>query len=151
MAQVAIEGLTKRFGDHLAVDRVDLHIAEGEFVTLLGPSGCGKTTTLRCLAGLEDPTAGRISIGGRLVCAPDRGVWAPPDQRAIGMVFQSYALWPHLDVRGNIAYALRRAGVARDERDRRVLDMLTTIGLAERADHPIGNLSGGQQQRVALA
>jgi iron(III) transport system ATP-binding protein len=134
-----------------AVDGVSFHVAVGEIVVLLGPSGCGKTTTLRCVAGLEHATGGRISIGGRMVSAPADGVQVPPRLRNIGMVFQSYAVWPHMTVKQNVAYPLRHRRVARPEIDRKVGDMLDLVGLAEFAQRPVVSLSGGQMQRVALA
>ena len=116
-----------------------------------GPSGCGKTTTLRCVAGLEHATAGRISIGGALVSAPADGVQVPARLRNIGMVFQSYAVWPHMTVRQNIAYPLRHRRVSRAEIDRKVGGMLELVGLSEFAERSVVALSGGQMQRVALA
>jgi iron(III) transport system ATP-binding protein len=120
-------------------------------VVLLGPSGCGKTTTLRCVAGLEHSTAGRISIGGRLVSSPADGVQVPARLRNIGMVFQSYAVWPHMTVRQNVAYPLRHRRVPRAELERRTGDVLALVGLSEFADRSVVSLSGGQMQRVALA
>jgi iron(III) transport system ATP-binding protein len=148
---VAIEGLVKQFGSSTAVEHLDLGIAPGEFVTLLGPSGCGKTTTLRCLAGLEVPTSGRITIGDRAVVDTGRSVFVPPDKRDIGMVFQSYGLWPHMTVGGNVGYPLKLAKVAKAQARRQVVDMLDRVGLADRVDAMATSLSGGQQQRVALA
>src|SRR5712691_3307803 len=120
-------------------------------VGLLRPSGCGKSTRLRCVAGLEHPTAGEISIGGRLVSAPAKGVAVPPRLRQIGMVFQSYAVWPHMTVYENVAYPLRHRGVGRAEIARRVADILALVGLSEFAQRSVVALSGGQMQRVALA
>jgi len=136
-----------------AVDRVSFRIGEGEFYTLLGPSGCGKTTTLRCVAGLEQPDAGVISIGGEVVSDPVRGIHVPTHRRSIGMVFQSYAIWPHLDVFGNVAFPLQVAGerLARAEIHDRVREALVLVGMEEFLDRPAPYLSGGQQQRVALA
>ncbi|GAA3780644.1 spermidine/putrescine ABC transporter ATP-binding protein PotA [Plantactinospora mayteni] len=150
-ADLVIEGLVKWFGDTAAVDGIDLRVRPGEFLTLLGPSGCGKTTTLRCVAGLELPSAGEISFRGRVFAAPGRAVFVPPDKRRIGMVFQSYALWPHMTVRANVGYPLKMAKVPRAEIRDRVHEMLGRVGLAERADEMAVSLSGGQQQRVALA
>ncbi len=151
MAAVSLRGLTKDFGALRAVDSVDLDIADGELVSLLGPSGCGKTTTLRCVAGLEQPTAGEIEIGGELVAAPDRGVFVAPDKRATGMVFQTYALWPHMTVRKTVAYPLRMRRTPKAAVGERVAELLAIVGLSDRADRPATELSGGQQQRVALA
>jgi iron(III) transport system ATP-binding protein len=148
---VELTHLRKRFGAETAVDDVSLAVGQGEFVTLLGPSGCGKTTTLRCIAGLERPDSGEIRIGGTLVASPETGVHLNPEQRDIGMVFQSYAVWPHMTVFDNVAYGLRvrrapRAVVA--ERTARALDL---VGLGHLADRYATRLSGGQRQRVALA
>ena len=142
---VQLEGVTKRFGDFPAVRDLSLDIAAGEFFTLLGPSGCGKTTTLRMVAGFEQPTAGRILIDGVDV----EGV--PPFKRPTNTVFQSYALFPHLSVEDNVAFGLRRKRVAKDEVRRRVREELERVGLAAEAKRKPRQLSGGQQQRVALA
>ncbi len=151
MRDVVVRGLVKEFGAARAVDGLDLHVGEGEFVTLLGPSGCGKTTTLRCVAGLELPTAGEISIGDEPVFSSAKGLFVPPDKRRVGMVFQSYALWPHMTVGANVGYPLRLAGTSRADIRSRVHDMLDRVGLADRQDRMATALSGGQQQRVALA
>ena len=139
------EGITKRFGDVAVVREVDLVAEPGELVALLGPSGCGKTTTLRLIAGFERPDAGTVAVGGRIVASPERS--EPPERRRVGMVFQDYALFPHLTVGRNVAYGLPRGS----ERRARVESALATVGLdgfGERMPH---ELSGGQQQRVALA
>jgi len=144
MASVGFENVRKTFGAAVAVENLDLAIEEGEFVSLLGPSGCGKTTTLRMLAGLEYPTGGRIRIGGRVVND------VPPAKRDIAMVFQSYALYPHMTVAENIAYPLRKRGVRKRERGplvRRTAELLQLEALLDRKPR---QLSGGQQQRVAL-
>ncbi|MEU9746615.1 ABC transporter ATP-binding protein [Streptomyces niveus] len=150
MAAVTIRGLTKRYGDACVVDGLDLDIADGEFFTLLGPSGCGKTTTLRCIAGLEKPDAGEILIDGKVV-VDGKGTFVPPEKRGLGMVFQSYALWPHMTVKGNVAYPLKMRHTPRSEIASRVRESLETVGLGHLADRSVGALSGGQQQRVALA
>ena len=151
-AELKVERLRKQFAiGRPAVDDVSFGVGVGEIVVLLGPSGCGKTTTLRCVAGLEHPTSGAIAIGGAVVSAPDRGVLVPPRLRNIGMVFQSYAVWPHMTVNQNVAYPLRHRKVARAERDRKVAEVLDLVGLAEYAERPVTQLSGGQMQRVALA
>jgi iron(III) transport system ATP-binding protein len=151
MSGVSIRGLVKEFGGATAVEHLDLDIATGEFVTLLGPSGCGKTTTLRCLAGLEVPTRGEIGIAGRTVFSHDGRTFVPPDKRDIGMVFQSYGLWPHMTVGGNVGYPLKLAKVDKARAREQVTEMLGRVGLAERIDQMATSLSGGQQQRVALA
>ncbi len=151
-AELRVEGLRKQFTiGKPAVDGVSFHIPAGGIVVLLGPSGCGKTTTLRCVAGLEHPTGGRISIGGRMVSAPAEGVMVPPRLRNIGMVFQSYAVWPHMTVKQNVAYPLRHRRVARAEMERKVAAVLDLVGLSELAQRAVVALSGGQMQRVALA
>jgi iron(III) transport system ATP-binding protein len=132
---------------------VSFDVPAGEIVVLLGPSGCGKTTTLRCVAGLEHPTGGRISIGERVVSEPARGLLVSPRERDIGMVFQSYAVWPHMTVRQNVAYPLkyRRNSGGGGNIDAKVRETLALVGLAEYAERPVTSLSGGQMQRVALA
>jgi ABC-type Fe3+/spermidine/putrescine transport system ATPase subunit len=140
-----IDGLTKRFGETLAVDRLSLRLGEGEFLSLLGPSGCGKTTTLRMVAGFETPDRGRILVGGRDLTA------LPPQRRRMGMVFQSYALFPHLDVFENVAFGLRSQGVPAAEIGPRVLRALERVDLSGYEHRAVQALSGGQQQRVALA
>src|SRR5215831_4713380 len=134
-----------------AIDGVSFSLSAGEIGVLLGPSGCGKTTTLRCVAGLERPTHGTIGIGGRIVSSPAAGVLVPPRLRNIGMVFQSYAVWPHMTVRQNVLYPLKHRKVARVDADRRLDETLALVGLSEYRDRPVVALSGGQMQRVALA
>jgi iron(III) transport system ATP-binding protein len=154
MTRVTVEGLTRRFPGSppaLAVDALDLEVEEGEFLALLGPSGCGKTTTLRSVAGLERPDTGRITIGGTTVFDAARRVDVPPDKRRIGMVFQSYALWPHLTVRRNLAYPLRAQGQRAALRGGRVEEVARVVECEELLDRLPAQLSGGQQQRVALA
>ncbi|HET7181881.1 MAG TPA: ABC transporter ATP-binding protein [Candidatus Limnocylindrales bacterium] len=143
--EIRLAGVTKRFGDVTAVDAVDLEIRAGEFFSLLGPSGCGKTTTLRMIGGFDLPTSGRIELRGRDVTQ------APPDKRPVNMVFQSYALFPHLDVAGNIAFGLKRRNVANAEITRRTGEILERVNLAGYQRRRTNELSGGQQQRVALA
>src|SRR6202012_1974489 len=151
MSNVILEKVSRNFGDFTAVSGVDLRINEGEFVTLLGPSGCGKTTTLRMVAGLEQNTGGRISIGNAVVSDAARGLFVPPERRALGMVFQSYAIWPHMTVFDNVAYPLRVRRTARSEVRERVLAALKLVEMESYADRPAPALSGGQQQRVAIA
>jgi ABC-type Fe3+/spermidine/putrescine transport system ATPase subunit len=140
-----LEGLTRRFGEVVAVDDLSLEVAAGEFLTLLGPSGCGKTTTLRMIAGFESPTSGRILLDGRDVTA------LPAQRRGVGMVFQSYALFPHLDVAENVAFGLRAQGAPPRELPGRVERALERVELAGYGKRRVQDLSGGQQQRVALA
>src|SRR5215216_395889 len=151
-AELKVEHLRKIFSvGRPAVDDVSFRVATGEIVVLLGPSGCGKTTTLRCVAGLETPTSGVISIGGAVVSAPERGVLVPPRLRNLGMVFQSYAVWPHMTVRQNVVYPLKHRKLSRSDARRKVDEALELVGLAEYAARPVVALSGGQMQRVALA
>ena len=151
MTEVLVSGLAKKYGSKSALHGLELKIESGQFVTLLGPSGCGKTTTLRCLAGLERPTAGKITMGDRTMVDTERGVFVPSDKRKVGMVFQSYALWPHMSVSENIAYPLKVARLGSQDRQQRVREMLDAVGLAGYEKRPVTALSGGQQQRVALA
>ena len=146
---LSIRALDRSFGDSSAVRGFSLEVAEGEVVSLLGPSGCGKTTTLRCVSGLESIDGGTINIAGRLVSSPT--VQVPPHRRAIGLVFQSYALWPHMTVRDNVAYGLKRTRLPKAEIKDRTDRILDLVGLAKLADRDPSQLSGGQQQRVALA
>src|SRR6185369_4293953 len=134
-----------------AVDGVSFAVPAGEIVVLLGPSGCGKTTTLRCVAGLEHPTDGEIAIGGKVVSSPSHGILVPPRLRDLGMVFQSYAVWPHMTVRQNVVYPLKHRKFSREEAGRKVDEALELVGLSEYAERPVVALSGGQMQRVALA
>ncbi|GMU72153.1 MAG: ABC transporter ATP-binding protein [Burkholderiales bacterium] len=149
MARLTVERLTKSFGTTRVLDDVTLAVNDGELVAILGPSGCGKTTLLRQVAGFDKPDAGRILIGEAEVSGP--GGHLPPERRRIGIVFQSYALWPHMSVAGNVAYGLAVAGVREPERTRRVKAALALVGLEGFDDRPPAMLSGGQRQRVALA
>ncbi|MEC9346900.1 MAG: ABC transporter ATP-binding protein [Pseudomonadota bacterium] len=149
MASVSIRNLVRRFGTHAAVDSVDLDIADGEFLCVLGPSGCGKTTLLRLIAGLERPDAGEIAFDGQAVSTPERVL--APERRQTGVVFQSYALWPHMTVAENAGFSLRAAGIGGAERRRRIDEALAAVRLSDFAERKPGSLSGGQQQRVALA
>lgn len=151
MVSVHVEGLTKRFAGQLAISEVSIAIPSGSFVTLLGPSGCGKTTTLRCIAGLEAPDQGLIVVGERTFFDGRRGIFVPPERRKLGMVFQSYALWPHMTVAQNVAYPLRRQRWAQADVTREVNRILDLVNLRTQRDRSVAALSGGQQQRVALA
>ena len=147
---IEVEGLTKRFGLTTAVDAVSFAMEEHEFFSLVGPSGCGKTTTLRCVAGLETADEGRIGIKGTIVYASSDGVNVATHHRAIGMVFQNYAVWPHMNVFQNIAYPLKLTGASRTEQRRRVGHVLEMLGMEDLGERKPSQLSGGQQQRVAL-
>ncbi len=155
--KISVRNLTKNFasvdggGNVAALQDVSFEIEQGQFYTLLGPSGCGKSTTLRCIAGLENLDAGEIWIGDQMVAG--RGASLPPDERPIGMVFQSYAIWPHMTVFNNVAFPLKhgRQRVSRAERRQRVMDVLSLMQMDHLAQRPAPFLSGGQQQRVALA
>ena len=140
-----LEALEKRFGSTVAVDQLSLELPEGEFLSLLGPSGCGKTTTLRMIAGFETPTSGRILVGGKDITR------LPPQKRGMGMVFQNYALFPHLNVYENVAYGLKARGAPAAEIPKKVADSLARVDLAGYDNRSVQALSGGQQQRVALA
>ncbi len=145
MAEIKIESVTKKFGDFVAVDRVNLTVEDQEFVVLLGPSGCGKTTLLRAIAGLGMADGGRISIGGRDV------TYLPPRERNISMVFQSYAIFPHMKVYDNIAFGLKMHRVEKEELDRRVHQAAEMLHIEEMLDRYPNKMSGGQRQRVAVA
>ncbi len=151
-AALDVTGLHKQFAvGRPAIDGVSFAVPAGEIVVLLGPSGCGKTTTLRCVAGLEHPTGGSISIAGRIVSSPAQGILVPPRHRDLGMVFQSYAVWPHMTVRQNVVYPLKHRQTGRADAVHKVDEVLALVGLSEYADRPVVALSGGQMQRVALA
>jgi iron(III) transport system ATP-binding protein len=149
MEGLTIDGVSKRFGDHHAVRSLSLGIEPGEFVALVGPSGCGKTTMLRMLAGFEQVSQGRITLGDRLLA--DIAYHLPPEQRSMGMVFQSYALWPHMNVADNVGYPVKLRGITGDDYRRRVREALALVELEAYAQSSPLELSGGQRQRVALA
>ncbi len=152
MSQLRVTNLEKSYDDEVAAAGLSIELKKGEFKTLLGPSGCGKTTTLRCIAGLEEPDGGEMYINDKLVSSPGDGVHTPSNKRDIGMVFQSYAVWPHMTVAENIRFPLDEQNIGtKQERKQQVADMVETIGLEVHADDLASNLSGGQQQRVALA
>ena len=149
MSAVTISHVTKSFGDNVVLKDFTQTFGDGEFITLLGPSGCGKTTMLRMIAGFEKPTSGEISIADVVVSSPK--VFLPPEKRSIGMVFQSYAVWPHMTVFDNVAYPLRIARESRSDITRQVSEVLEIVHLSQYAQRMPNQLSGGQQQRVALA
>jgi ABC-type Fe3+/spermidine/putrescine transport system ATPase subunit len=148
---ISVQNLVKRYGAVTAVHGISFDVGKGEFVSLLGPSGCGKTTSLRCIAGLEDANGGVIRIGDEVVSAPDQGVLTPAHDRNIGMVFQSYAIWPHMTVAQNVGFPLSVRKVASAEVTRQVDEALDIVGMRHLKDRHPSQLSGGQQQRVALA
>ena len=149
VASVELRGLTKRYGTAAVVDNISLTIEHGHLVCLLGPSGCGKTTTLRLIAGFVEPSEGEIRVGEKLVSSPTHTV--PPERRNMSMIFQSYALWPHMTVAENIIYGLKLRKIDRDTISKKLAAILATTRLAPLAERYPGELSGGQQQRVALA
>ncbi len=148
---ITIKNLTKRFGDVTAVKNVSLDIEPGSFLTLLGPSGCGKTTLLRCIAGLDDPSEGEIYIGDKLIFSSAKGISVPAGQRDLGLVFQNYALWPHMKVYKNMTFALEIQKLPKEEMDRRVKEALAEVQMEGYEDRYPREMSGGQQQRIALA
>jgi iron(III) transport system ATP-binding protein len=149
VASVELRGLTKRYGNIAVVDDVSLAIEHGHLVCLLGPSGCGKTTTLRLIAGFVEPSAGEVRVGDKLISSPAHSL--PPERRNMSMIFQSYALWPHMTVAENIVYGLKLRKMGRDTIQQKLAAILATTRLAPLAERYPGELSGGQQQRVALA
>ena len=151
MAEVRIRGLLKKFGPVVAVDHIDLTIADGEFLTLLGPSGCGKSTTLAAVAGLDRPDGGSIHVGDTVFYDQASGAFLPPERRNCGLVFQSYALWPHMSVAENCAYPLKLRRMGAADRRKRVEEALALVEMEPYAARYPHQLSGGQQQRVALA
>ena len=148
---ITIKNLCKHFGKVAAVNNVSLDIQAGAFLTLLGPSGCGKTTLLRCVAGLEDPDGGEIYIGDKLVFSYDKGISLPSGQRELGLVFQNYALWPHMKVDKNITFALEIQKMSKEEMQKRVKESLAEVKMEGYEDRYPREMSGGQQQRIALA
>ncbi|WP_152081164.1 ABC transporter ATP-binding protein [Enterobacter oligotrophicus] len=149
LTSITHKGVSYAFGTNTVLNQIDLHIDAGSVVALLGPSGCGKSTLLRLLAGLTQPAAGEIHFGERQVA---KAGWSlPPEARDIGMVFQDYALWPHMTVAQNVAFPLKMRNIPRQERDTRVAQALSRVGLSDFTDRKPAGLSGGQQQRVALA
>jgi multiple sugar transport system ATP-binding protein len=151
MPEIVLKDISKRFGKFVAVDRISMTIADGDFVTLLGPSGCGKTTILRMIAGLESPTEGEILIDGNTVFCSKRGIDVAPDKRGIGFLFQNYALWPHMTVEKNISFGLENLKWDKPRIKARVTELLAKLKIAQFVDRYPSELSGGQQQRVAIA
>ena len=151
MASIEIKGISKQYAGRTILSDLSLELNDGECFTLLGPSGCGKTVLLRLIAGFEAPNSGRILIGGDVVAAADSGEMLPPDKRSLGMVFQDYAVWPHMTVFDNVAYPLKLSGVGADELKRRAMRTIELVGLTNLDQRFPSQLSGGQQQRVALA
>ncbi|HTB08871.1 MAG TPA: ABC transporter ATP-binding protein, partial [Acidimicrobiales bacterium] len=147
--RVSIDALSKSFNGKVALSNVSLSIEPGAFVVLLGPSGSGKTTTLRCVAGIERPTSGSITLNDTVVAGPS--TFLSPEKRGVAMVFQDYALWPHLTVRKNVAFPLGTSAHPREIRHQRVEGLLDRVGITHLADRYPNELSGGEQQRVALA
>ncbi len=152
---LTLSNIVKVYGrgrhQHLALKGLDLHVEEGEFFTLLGPSGCGKTTALRCIAGLEVPSSGEICIGGAPVYSSERRLRIPAEKRDVAMVFQSYAVWPHMSVAQNVGFPLDVQGLDAAQKKRRIQETLELVGLSAMANRPATDLSGGQQQRVSIA
>lgn len=151
MVEVVVNNLTRRFGNVVALDDVSFDVRSGEFLTLLGPSGCGKSTTLGALAGLDRPTSGHIRIGNTPVFDSDKNIFVDAQYRRLGLMFQSYALWPHMTVEGNLRFALELNGVRGADAVKRINEVLGLVDLANYNDRYPAELSGGQQQRVALA
>jgi iron(III) transport system ATP-binding protein len=151
MEKIRIHNLAKRYGKVVAADAVTFGVGDNEFFSLLGPSGCGKSTVLRCVAGLEEPTEGDIYIGETCVNSTAKGINVPTELRPIGMVFQNYAVWPHMTVRDNVAYPLKLKKLSKEVIETKLKEALHTVGLEKLADRYPSQLSGGEQQRVALA
>jgi iron(III) transport system ATP-binding protein len=153
MSSISIRDVRKTYSKSAApaVDRLNIEIPKSDFLCLLGPSGCGKTTTLRMIAGLEHPTEGAIVVGDRTIVSVDEGIYVPAENRGMGLVFQNYALWPHMSVAENVEFGLKLRKVAKPERDRIIADVLEKLAIARYRDRLPSQLSGGQQQRVALA
>ncbi|MCB0403730.1 MAG: ABC transporter ATP-binding protein [Bdellovibrionales bacterium] len=151
MSQVTLSALKKSYGATVVVPGLDLEVRDGEFLSLLGPSGCGKTTVLRMVAGLETPSGGNISLGDSLIFSAEKGINVPPERRNLGMVFQSYAVWPHMTVLQNVCFPLKVRGIKKEEQQRRAEKVLASVQLGHLSYRKPNQLSGGQQQRVALA
>ena len=150
MEQIQLSGIKKSYGKEIAVQNLDLTVKSGDFLTILGPSGCGKTTTLRAIAGLEEPDDGEIRFGERVVFSRRQGVIIPPENRNVGFVFQSYALWPHMTVEQNITLALKEKKISRAEIESRLKKSLEMVQMEPYRKRYPSELSGGQQQRGAV-
>ena len=151
MTELVVKELTKRFGDNLVVDNISFTVPSEKFVTILGPSGCGKTTVLRCIVGVEKPDEGKMNLGDDILFSKDDNLLIPTEKRGMGMVYQSYALWPHMTVFDNVAYPLEIRKMDKNEIKKKVLEILKLVKLDGLEDRLVPNLSGGQQQRVSLA
>ncbi len=151
MSSVKFENVFKSYGDVEVIKGISFEVNDGDFVSFLGPSGCGKTTSLRMISGLENNSKGKIYIDQDIVSSPEDGVFTQPEKRKLGMVFQSYAVWPHMNVFENVAYPLKVAGVSKSEQKDRTMEILETVELSGYENRMPNALSGGQQQRVALA
>ena len=151
MSHIRLVNVTKRFGESIAVNSLNLNIGKGECFSMLGPSGCGKTTTLRMVAGFEDLSEGEVYVGDQLLSSPERNYYLPPEKRNFGMVFQAFAVWPHLSVYDNVAFPLQIRKLPAAEIERRTQDALRSTNLLKVAGDSPATLSGGGKQRVALA
>ena len=151
MTELVVKELTKRFGDNLVVDNISFTVPSEKFVTILGPSGCGKTTVLRCIVGVEKPDDGKMNLGDDILFSKDDNLLIPTEKRGMGMVYQSYALWPHMTVFDNVAYPLEIRKMDKNEIKKKVLEILKLVKLDGLEDRLVPNLSGGQQQRVSFA
>ena len=151
MSYIKIDNVVKKFGEKTVIKGISLEFEKGEFISFLGSSGCGKTTMLRMIAGFEEPTSGRIEIDGKVLYSDKDNIMLPPGKRNLGMVFQSYAVWPHMNLFDNVAYPLKIQKVDKAEIERRTMEMLDVVGLAGREKEYPWAFSGGQQQRIALA
>lgn len=151
MPGITLKNIKKSYGAYEAIHHLNLEVADGEFLCLLGPSGCGKTTTLRMIAGLENLSSGELAVGERVVDCPETATFIAPEKRGMGLVFQSYALWPHLTIEQNVEFGLKLRKVARAERQKRTAEVMEALGIGKYGKRYPSQLSGGQQQRVALA
>ncbi|MBQ5365756.1 MAG: ATP-binding cassette domain-containing protein, partial [Spirochaetales bacterium] len=151
MSRIVLEHIDKFYGDNHVLKDINLTIEDGDFMTLLGPSGCGKTTTLRVVSGLEKPQGGKMTMDGRTIIDADESFYEEPSKRGLNLVFQSYALWPHMTVFQNVAFGLKIKKMKKEEIEETVMRSLATMRIAEYRDRYPNELSGGQQQRVAIA